>query len=166
MDDLLKNQRGAATIQAILLLPILIVAVIGGYEVWKTTYARQVMNDATYQAARLAAMQPFMLIRDGPTDYHFESCEDHAEALVTRYLGRFDMFDEIVSDVDVVIPNPPVSCGDDDFQVRAEITVDWEIARDWGVSDWIAFLDPADDSAMVMTSSAKILGAKRLEDVP
>ncbi len=32
-----------------LLLPILIIIIIGAYEVWKILYVRQTLNDAAYQ---------------------------------------------------------------------------------------------------------------------
>ena len=56
MAAFLKDRRGAVAIQVVLLLPILIIIIIGAYEVWKILYVRQTLNDAAYQAVRLLVL--------------------------------------------------------------------------------------------------------------
>ena len=38
MVGFLRDKKGAVTIQFLLLLPILLIVVVGGYEVWKILY--------------------------------------------------------------------------------------------------------------------------------
>lgn len=55
---LLRDRRGTVAIQVALILPILIIIVLGAFEVWKILYVKQTLNDAVYQGVRLLAMRP------------------------------------------------------------------------------------------------------------
>lgn len=54
----LKGKRGTIAIQVALILPILIIIVLGAFEVWKILYVKQTLSDAIYQGVRLLAMRP------------------------------------------------------------------------------------------------------------
>lgn len=70
---LLKDKRGTVAIQVALILPILIIIVLGAFEVWKILYVKQTLNDAVYQGVRLLAMRP-----------KYPGIKQEAEALVRR----------------------------------------------------------------------------------
>jgi len=53
-----RDERGAVLVQALLILPILILAVFGGYTVWKVAYVKQVLHSGTYQATRYLCLNP------------------------------------------------------------------------------------------------------------
>lgn len=52
------DQRGVIITQALLILPIFILAVFGGFEVWKILSIKQSLHSATYQAARYLSLNP------------------------------------------------------------------------------------------------------------
>jgi len=82
-DRLRNSERGAISIQVALFLPILVIVLIGGVEVWKVLYVQQVLNDAAYQGARLLAMQPNHV----PDDTSLPPIPDQVLALVHRYVA-------------------------------------------------------------------------------
>ena len=53
-----RDERGAVLIQTLLILPILILAVFGGYTVWKVAYVRHSLRSGTYQATRYLCLNP------------------------------------------------------------------------------------------------------------
>jgi len=73
----LKDKRGTVAIQVALILPILIIIVVGAFEVWKILYVKQTLNDAVYQGVRLLAMRP-----------NHPGIAREAEALVRRSASR------------------------------------------------------------------------------
>ena len=82
-----ENERGAVSIQIALFLPILVIILIGGVEVWKVLYVQQVLNDAAYQGVRLLCMQPN---HDPATRYPGSTLPPipaQVEALVERYVA-------------------------------------------------------------------------------
>jgi hypothetical protein len=52
------GERGAVLIQTLLILPILILVVFGGYTVWKVAFVRQSLRSGTYQATRYLCLNP------------------------------------------------------------------------------------------------------------
>mgnify|MGYP005841702921 CR=1 FL=1 len=79
--DAPSRERGAISIQVALFLPILVIILIGGIEVWKVLYLQEVLNDAAYQGVRLFAMQPDHISPDG------SPIPLQVEALVKRYVA-------------------------------------------------------------------------------
>ena len=53
-----RDERGAVLVQALLILPILTLAVFGGYTVWKVAFVKQSLHSGTYQATRYLCLNP------------------------------------------------------------------------------------------------------------
>jgi len=53
-----RDERGAVLVQTLLILPILILAVLGGYTVWKVAFVRHSLRSGTYQATRYLCLNP------------------------------------------------------------------------------------------------------------
>jgi hypothetical protein len=53
-----RDERGAVLVQTLLILPILILAVFGGYTVWKVASVKQSLHSGTYQATRYLCLNP------------------------------------------------------------------------------------------------------------
>jgi hypothetical protein len=53
-----RDERGAVLIQTLLILPILILAVFGGYTVWKVASIKHSLHSGTYQATRYLCLNP------------------------------------------------------------------------------------------------------------
>jgi len=131
----LKDRRGATTIQFLLIVPILLVLVIGGTELWKMLHVKQTMNDAAYQAVRLVAMQP----NHGGGDIRIQAAQ-----LVRRYISTNPYVDpRLRADPDdqnllrVRVDYDSLSVG---AEVEVVVQLYWVVGRDWGVSEWIPFL--------------------------
>ena len=60
MVALVKDKRGAILVQAILFLPILILIVVGSFEVWKAISVKQSLHSGTYQATRYLSLNPVL----------------------------------------------------------------------------------------------------------
>ena len=52
------DERGAVLVQALLILPVLILAVFGGYTVWKVASIKHSLHSGTYQATRYLCLNP------------------------------------------------------------------------------------------------------------
>ncbi len=52
------DQRGVIVTQSLLILPIFILAVFGGFEVWKILSIKHSLHAATYQATRYLSLNP------------------------------------------------------------------------------------------------------------
>ena len=135
----LTDERGAIAVQMALILPIMVIIMIGAFEVWKVLYMQQVLNDAAYEGVRLLAMQP-----------EHPGARIRAIRLVERYVARAPFVPEEVREaphmLDVVtLPGSdddiPAYCGD---PVAIDITMDWFVGL--GVvspgtrSEWMSFL--------------------------
>ena len=53
-----RDRKGAVLVQALLILPILILAVFGGYTVWKVASVKHSLHSGTYQATRYLCLNP------------------------------------------------------------------------------------------------------------
>jgi len=58
LNRLREDERGVVLVQALLILPILILAVFGGYTVWKVISIKQSLHSGTYQATRYLCLYP------------------------------------------------------------------------------------------------------------
>jgi len=52
------DERGAVLVQTLLILPILVLAVFGGYTVWKVALVKHSLHSGTYQATRYLCLNP------------------------------------------------------------------------------------------------------------
>jgi hypothetical protein len=52
------GERGAVLVQTLLILPILVLAVFGGYTIWKVAFVRHSLHSGTYQATRYLCLNP------------------------------------------------------------------------------------------------------------
>jgi hypothetical protein len=53
-----RDRKGAVLVQTLLILPILILAVFGGYTVWKVASVKHSLHSGTYQATRYLCLNP------------------------------------------------------------------------------------------------------------
>ena len=139
MARLLRDERGAVAVQTALFLPILIIIVIGSFELWKVAYVQQVLNDAAYQGVRLMVMQANSQEIDVPW---------RTERLIRRYVSTCPFVDPALKAnpeneelLDVSIQYYPPRCGE---TVSIEVIVPWVVGREWRArpnsSDWLSFL--------------------------
>jgi len=133
--SLLKDKRGTIAIQMALILPILIIIVLGTFEVWKILYVKQTLNDAVYQGVRVLAMRP-----------NHPGIAQEAEALVRRSasLNSFvgdealtttpPLFDVLVNDGGGKCfsgnPEKPTEAGN----VSITVTYRWTLGK--GLTGW------------------------------
>ena len=95
-DEPARGERGAIAIQVALFLPILVIIMVGAFEIWRVLYMQQVLNDAAYQGARLLSLQAYHQRKfdaSGPPDI-----PDEVEYLVRRYVSRAPFVDREVMD--------------------------------------------------------------------
>jgi hypothetical protein len=52
------DQKGAVLVQALLIVPIMILIVFGGYTVWKVASVKHSLHSGTYQATRYLCLNP------------------------------------------------------------------------------------------------------------
>jgi len=53
-----RDRKGTVVVQALLILPILILIVFGGYTIWKVASVKQSLHSGTYQATRYLCLNP------------------------------------------------------------------------------------------------------------
>jgi hypothetical protein len=58
MVALVKDKRGAILVQTMVILPILVLVVFGGFEVWKVMSVKQSLTSGTSEAARYLSFNP------------------------------------------------------------------------------------------------------------
>ena len=132
------SERGAIAIQVAIILPILIIAIIGMFEVWRVLYMQQMLNDAVYQGVRLMATQP-----------NHENMPNQVERLVRRYVSR----SPFVSSSLRVNPDSPdlyvsiefaARCG---APVAVSVQMPWYVGQGWSErdhdddeGDWLSFM--------------------------
>jgi len=142
----LRDERGAAALQVILFLPILILLVLGFYEVWKVIHVQQVLNDAAYQGARVLAM--------GPNNPHPLSqpealyVEQIAENLVRCYVSRSPFVDRRVREdpesdlLRVTVETSDKHCGSG---VQVQVSLRWTVGEGLGGHQWAFFMNMVGD---------------------
>ncbi len=141
MVGFVEDKRGAVAIQVALFIPILIIILLGAYELWKVLYMQQVVNDAAYQGARLMTMQPLGKDREG------NSTEIIAEQMIRRYISQAALADPALREN----PGDPrlkvmfqsehgPFCGS---HILVHVEMPWTVGREWGVSansSWLPFM--------------------------
>ena len=85
-----RGERGAVLVQALLILPILILAVFGGYTVWKVAFVRHSLRSGTYQATRYLCLNPVERPVSGTWE---EAWEEVVEEFVKREVGNNGLAD-------------------------------------------------------------------------
>lgn len=148
--DAPSRERGAISIQVALFLPILVIILIGGIEVWKVLYLQEVLNDAAYQGVRLFAMQPDHISPDG------SPIPLQVEALVKRYVASNPFITTFYPPQELenalwVRLDPPYPVNSPQFwtpqcgqTVAVEVRLTWYVGKGWtqGPDNWSQDQDP------------------------
>jgi hypothetical protein len=84
------DERGVVLVQTLLILPILILAVFGGYTVWKVAFIKHSFHSGSYQATRYLCLNPV----DRPASGMWkEAWEEVVEEIVAREVGNNGLAD-------------------------------------------------------------------------
>jgi hypothetical protein len=79
-----RDERGAVLVQTLLILPILVLAVFGGYTIWKVALVKHSLHSGTYQATRYLCLNPV----DRPVRGNQEDWEMAWEEVVEEIVAR------------------------------------------------------------------------------
>jgi len=90
-----RDRKGTVVVQALLILPILILAVFGGYTIWKVASVKQSLHSGTYQATRYLCLNPV----DSPVPGDWERVVVEIVAREVRNNGLADGASEPVATV-------------------------------------------------------------------
>lgn len=119
-----RGERGAVLVQTLLILPILILAVFGGYTVWKVAFVKQSLHSGTYQATRYLCLNPV----DRPVSGIWkEAWEEVVEEFVKREVdnnGLADGASQSVSATVTFFPPGAALCG---LSFTVETEMDFQI---------------------------------------
>ncbi len=118
------GQRGSTLVQTLLILPIFLLIVIGGYEIWKARSVKESLRSGTYQAARYLSLNPDTADWIGTIRDDFVVPELANNGLVGEDVAR---------EVTIIAPRPELVC-EEEFFIRAELP--WQT--------FIPFLDQQD----------------------
>jgi hypothetical protein len=119
-----RDRRGAVTVQALLLLPLFVLVVFGGYEILRAMSVKQALHNGTYQAVRYLSLNPIISSGSGPW-------QDVAETLILQEMAA-EAGDEALArrQLQVRVPQIPRHippwCGDR-FRVEAFYTWEFEV---------------------------------------
>jgi hypothetical protein len=94
-----------------LVLPVFLIIILGGYEVWKAYSVRESLRSGTYQAARYLSINPDTDNWLGTIRNDFVVPELANNGLVGR---------EIAEQVSILAPQPELECGET-FIIRAQL---------------------------------------------
>jgi len=122
MVALVRDKRGSILIQTVIILPILVLVVFGGFEVWKVMSVKQSLTSGTSEAARYLSFNP-----EG---------KGEAEGIIYKELLNNDLIDATLrldleiryydaSDMQIGDPNS-LPCGAL-FSVETELRLPWTI---------------------------------------
>jgi len=130
MVALVKDKRGAILVQTMVILPIFILIVFGGFEVWKVMSVKQSLTSGTSEAARYLSFNH----RRGSDDRNI------AEGIIYKELRNNDLigntsfvldirYYELSDDLELVgpIPDPTTLPCWTMFRVETELTLPWTI---------------------------------------
>jgi len=145
MVGLVRDKRGAVAIQIALMLPILIIILLGAYELWKVIYLQQVINDAAYLGVRYVSTQPLGVARqEDPTS---PTVPDLAKKMVRRYVSQAPFVDPALKFnpdngqlLQVWVTYHPARCGN---PVVVGVGLQHTVGREWGLgsaNEWLPFL--------------------------
>lgn len=94
-----RDARGAVLVQTLLILPILVLAVFGGYTVWKVAFVKQSLHSGTYQATRYLCLNPVDRPVSGLWEEAWEKVVEEMVALEVGNNGLADGASEPVATV-------------------------------------------------------------------
>lgn len=118
-------ERGSSLVQTLLILPLFLLIVIGGYEIWRAQSTRESLRSGTYQATRYLSINP------DESNWHGVVRDDF---VLPELLNNTLLRPEIANQVIVSAPPPILECGAP-FRIRTELpwrTVIPLVAReDW-----------------------------------
>jgi hypothetical protein len=100
--ELAASERGATMVQWMLILPIFLMIVLGGYEVWKAYSVRESLRSGTYQAARYLSINP-------DTGDWLGTVRD--DFIVPELANNGLVGEEIAQQVIILAPRPELECG-------------------------------------------------------
>ena len=124
MVALVRDKRGSILIQTVIILPILVLVVFGGSEVWKVMSVKQSLTSGTSEAARYLSFNP--------------DRKDEAEGIIYKELLNNDLIDAALR-LDLEIryydaPSAGTQIGDPNslpcwalFSVETELRLPWTI---------------------------------------
>ncbi|MGD9001363.1 MAG: hypothetical protein PVF04_01770 [Anaerolineae bacterium] len=98
-------------VQWLLMLPIFLLVVLGGYEVWKAYSVRESLRSGTYQAARFLSINP-------DTGDWLGTIRD--DFIVPELANNGLVGEEIAEQVGILAPQPDLECGET-FIITAEL---------------------------------------------
>jgi hypothetical protein len=111
VNEFIRSERGSSFLQALFILPIFIMIVVGGYEIWKVHSVKESLRSGTYQATR------YLSINANTSDWYGAARNDF---IVPELLNNGLVGSEVASQVRVIAFPPPLACGET-FTVRAEV---------------------------------------------
>ena len=107
----MTEKQGSTLVQTLVMLPLFLMIVLGGYEIWKAHSVRESLRSGVYQATRYLSLNPDEESWDAVVRNDFVVPELLNNNLVTQ---------EIVDRVTVNAPTPMLVCGAN-FTVRADL---------------------------------------------
>lgn len=119
-----KDERGAILVQTVLILPILILIVVGGFEVWKVMSVKESLTSGTSEAAR------YLSFNHGVGDKSWAE-----QRIIRKELSNNDLVGNTHLALDIRYYNASggrigdpssLSCGAE-FSVEAEVRLPWTI---------------------------------------
>lgn len=116
LDRLTEDKRGSILVQTLLLLPIFLLIVLGGHEVWKAISVKQSFHSGTYQATRYLCLNPVEESLDP------EEWKEVAEDFIVPELANNGLVGEDLANRVRIYVTPPrkLDC-DEPFTIRAEL---------------------------------------------
>jgi hypothetical protein len=121
MVALVRDKRGAILVQTVVILPILILVVFGGFEVWKVMSVKGALTSGTSEAARYLS-------------FNHEG-KNEAERIIRKELSNNDLIGNTPLALNVRYYNASggpigdpagLSC-EEEFSVEAEVRLPWDI---------------------------------------
>ncbi len=121
------DERGSSFVQTLLILPVLVLVVVGGYEIWKAQSIRESLRSGTYQATRYLSINPdesnwYGVVRD--------------DFVLPELLNNSLLQPEVADQVTVSAPPPILECGAR-FRIGAELpwraVIPFVAREDWTI---------------------------------
>jgi hypothetical protein len=109
--ELAVGERGATLVQWMLVLPIFLMIVVGGYEIWRAQSVRESLRSGTYEATRYLSFNPnesnwIGVVRD--------------DFVVPELINNNLVMPEMANEVIIIASPPALECGET-FTIRTEM---------------------------------------------
>jgi len=114
MVALVRDKRGAILVQAILFLPILILIVVGSFEVWKAISVKRSLHSGTYQAARYLSLNPVNSLNS-------EDWVGEARKFIKPELKNNGFVTKAAEQVIITVDTPDILYCGETFTIRADV---------------------------------------------